>query len=73
VLQATAEPGRLRFVYLRGDYETIRARMQRRSDHFMRPDMLSGQFAALEEPIDAITVDIRMAPDEIVQSIMAQL
>lgn len=73
VLRAAAGPSELRFVYLQGDYATIWARMQRRCDHFMRPDMLSSQFAALEEPVDAITVDVRMAPDEIVQSIMAQL
>ena len=40
----------LRLVYLKGDKELIRGRMQARTQHFMPPGLLDSQFAALEEP-----------------------
>lgn len=46
----TADPA-LRFLYLRGDFETIRARMANRKGHYFSGDeMLRSQFAQLEEP-----------------------
>ena len=62
-----------RFVYLKGDYETILARMEERHGHYMKPEMLQSQFATLEEPSDAIVVDIRLSPDQIVDTILASL
>jgi gluconokinase len=54
-----ADP-RVRFVYLKGQYDTILQRMQQRPDHFMKPEMLRSQFDALEPPTgdEAITVSI---------------
>jgi carbohydrate kinase (thermoresistant glucokinase family) len=62
-------PG-VRFVYLRGSEELIRARLKRRRGHYMPASLLKSQFAALEEPEDAITVDIDRPPDEIVAEIL---
>jgi gluconokinase len=62
----------LRFVYLRGSYEQILSRMQQRQ-HFMKPEMLASQFAALEEPKDAIVVDVALAPEVIVENVMRSL
>lgn len=47
------------FVYLHADYESIAARMQARSTHFMKANMLRSQFEALEAPTatEAIHVD----------------
>ena len=59
----------VRFVYLRGTYEQIEARMRERSGHFMKPEMLKSQFEILEEPRDALTVDISNTPQEIVKLI----
>jgi gluconokinase len=56
----------VRFVYLRGTYEQIEARMKERKDHYMKPDMLASQFAILEEPKDALIVDVSKTPKEIV-------
>jgi hypothetical protein len=39
----------------------------------MKADMLSSQFDALEEPSDAIVVDISPPPSAIVAQILAQL
>ncbi len=74
VLQtAAAEPGQVRFIYLKGDYATILGRMQDRAGHYMRAAMLQGQFDALEEPAGVITVEITQPPEDIVQKITQQL
>jgi gluconokinase len=65
-------PG-VRFVYLRGSEELIRARLKRRRGHYMPASLLASQFAALEEPKDAITVDIDCPADESVARILAAL
>jgi gluconokinase len=53
-----ANGGPVRFVYLKGDAETIAPRLAGRTGHFMPPTLLASQFATLEEPDDAIVVDI---------------
>jgi carbohydrate kinase (thermoresistant glucokinase family) len=63
----------VRFVYLKGSYSTIMARMQSRQWHYMQPGMLQSQFDALEEPINAVVVDITLEPEEVVRQILAQL
>ena len=62
----------VRFVFLKGDYALIEARMKARN-HFMRPDMLASQFAALEEPTEALVVDVNQSPDGCVRAIRAAL
>ena len=47
--------------------------MKHRLNHFMKADMLPSQFDALEEPSDAIVVDISPPPSAIVAQILAQL
>ena len=54
-----AASGDVRIVYLKGDAATIEARLVRRAGHFMPASLLPSQFATLEEPTDAIVVDIR--------------
>jgi gluconokinase len=53
--------GDVRFVHLKGDYETIAARVATRTHRYMPPALLASQFATLEEPQDAIVVDVREA------------
>jgi gluconokinase len=53
-----ANGGPVRFVYLKGEAETIAPRLAGRTGHFMPPTLLASQFATLEEPDDAIVVDI---------------
>ena len=54
------------FVYLQGSYQQIEARMKERKDHYMKPGMLASQFAILEEPNDALTVEISKTLKEII-------
>ncbi len=57
------------FIYLRGTYEQIEARLLQRSGHFMSAKMLASQFDILEEPQDAVTIDITHTPQEIISII----
>jgi gluconokinase len=63
----------LKVIYLQGSYELIRARLLARHGHFAGESILADQFANLEEPKDAITVSIELAPQEIVSQILAAL
>lgn len=47
-------------LYLRGSYETIRTRLATRAGHFMKESLLRSQFEALEEPSDALILDVSM-------------
>ena len=67
------DPALVKFVYLRGSKELISQRLAGRSGHFMNPILIQSQFDTLEEPSDAIVVDIAGAPEEIVDSIREQL
>lgn len=64
------DPAQVKFIYLKGSYELIKARMLARPGHYMKPGMLDSQFAALEEPDDAITVEIAQSPAEIVSEVI---
>ena len=71
--QLHAGDPRVALVYLRGTYDMIHRRMMQRSDHFFDAELLSSQFAALEEPADAVVVEIHLPVAEIVNSIRLQL
>lgn len=61
------------WVYLKGSKQLIRSRMEHRPKHFMKADMLASQFEALEEPSDAIDVDISLPSSAIVVQILTRL
>ena len=61
------------FVHLSGDFDLIYGRMIAREDHFMQSEMLHSQFATLEEPKDALVVDISQNLDTITEEIISQL
>jgi gluconokinase len=53
--------GDVRFVHLKGDHDTIAARLAARTHRYMPPTLLASQLSTLEEPKDAIVVDVRDA------------
>lgn len=61
----------VRLVYLKGSYDLIRSRLLLRHGHFATEQLLSSQFADLEEPANAMAVDASRTPAEIVQDIRA--
>lgn len=63
------DPSRVRLVYLKGPYSLIEKRLARRRGHFMRRELLASQYAALEEPAEALVVDAALRPPDVVQEI----
>lgn len=63
----------VQIIYLKGSYELIWSRMSERKEHYMKPHMLQSQFETLEEPTNALAVDISLSVDEIVQEIVKRL
>jgi len=66
----------VRFVYLRGDYALIAARIAARTHEYMPSSLLRSQFDALEEPAadeNPIVVAIDRPPAEIVDEVVAAL
>ena len=61
--QLIDDPTRVRFVYLKNSQTMLLQRMQPRSSHFM----------ALEEPVDALTLNAALEPAEIVERVIAEL
>jgi gluconokinase len=64
---------RVRLVYLKGSYELIVVRLRDRAGHYMNPALLRSQFETLEEPHEALTVDVELLPEEIAQTIQRKL
>jgi gluconokinase len=60
-------------VYLQADRPLIFERIAQRHDHFMPATLIDSQFAALEEPNDAMRVPADWPPDQIVAAIRAHL
>ena len=65
--------GNVRYVHLAGDHDTIAARLAARKNHYMPPTLLQSQLATLEEPTDAIVIDVRDAVPVQVAKIRAAL
>jgi len=67
------EGSRTALVYLRATPELVERRLRERKGHFMAPSMVPSQFAALEEPSDAVVVDADQTPEAIVLRIEREL
>jgi gluconokinase len=63
----------VKIVFLKGSPELIASRINHRIGHFMNPALLQTQFDTLQEPRDAIVVDIDATPEAIVHAIRANL
>jgi len=61
------------WVYLKGDYDLIYRRMKDRKGHFMGAAMLKSQFDTLQEPSDAVVVDIANSLERVVRDIVLGL
>jgi gluconokinase len=64
---------RVTLVYLRGSGELIARRLSHRHGHYMDPNLLPSQFAALEEPQDAVALDVAADVPDIVAQIRKAL
>ena len=64
---------RVKFVYLKGSFGLIEKRMQKRPGHFFSPQLLQSQFDTLEEPKNALEVNIDAHPAAIAADIRERL
>jgi len=63
----------MRTVYLRGTYDVMRQRIEFRHGHFAGQDILAGQFADLEEPPNALALDVSRSPQQLAAEVIASL
>jgi gluconokinase len=66
----------LRFLYLKGDFDTIWTRHAQREDHYFNgQSMLRSQFQQLEEPSpdEAHAIDIGMSPEAVLKQCLTVL
>jgi gluconokinase len=61
------------FVYLKGSASLIAQRLRSRHGHFADEKILASQFGDLEEPEEAVTVQIAGTPQQIVAQIRQKL
>lgn len=59
----------LKIILLHGSPEQLTERLQARKNHFMPPALLASQLATLEFPTDALTLNIALTPEEMVEEI----
>lgn len=60
-----------KWVFLQGDYDIILERLECRAGHYMPATLLQSQFDALEVPVDALRIDIKQAPENIIGLIIS--
>src|SRR5258708_15658582 len=63
----------VKIIYLKGDYALFAEGIRHRHGHFAGEGILPGQFADLEEPMDAITIHAAIPPEQIVAEIRNHL
>lgn len=63
----------IRFVHLEVDPDTAAERLQGRGGHFFDARLVDSQFETLEDPVDAIILDARRPPAEIVAEAVRRL
>jgi gluconokinase len=63
----------VQIIYLKGTFDLVWSRLSARKEHYMKPYMLESQFEALEEPTNALVIDISIPVNDIVQEILKQV
>lgn len=63
----------VKLVYLRASRELVAERLAARTNHYMNPSLIDSQFATLEEPAEAVTVDASQPAQSIVAKIRQSL
>src|SRR5204863_8843306 len=63
----------VRFVYLKAPEAVLHERLAARAGHFAGPAILAAQLATLEEPCEAIELDVTAPPATIIAAIRREL
>jgi gluconokinase len=64
---------RIEWIYLKGDFDLIHSRLAARRHRYMPASLLESQFATLEPPSDAVTVDVSGSVEDCITAIAAEL
>lgn len=70
--QLQTDPDIIKLVYLKGPPALIKKRLESRIGHFMKSELLASQLDSLEEPENAMIVDIIHSPELISKTIQEQ-
>ena len=73
ILRGDLPEGAVQFVILEAPKAVLADRLAHRTHHFMNPALLDSQLATLEEPSDAIHLDVNRTPEEAVQDLLQRL
>ena len=63
----------VKLVYLKGSYDLLRQRLHARKGHYATEQILTSQFTDLEEPTDALIIDVSPSPQEIAAEIRTKI
>lgn len=63
----------VKLVYLKGSYDLLRKRLHARKGHYATEQILTSQFTDLEEPTDALIIDVSPSPQEIAAEIRTKI
>jgi gluconokinase len=61
---------KITWVYLKGDKATIKKRLEQRQGHYAGVSLLDNQFESLEEPSNAIILDVLNPPERLVETLI---
>ena len=61
------------FIFLSGPEAVLAERLAERQNHYMPPGLLKSQLETLEPPINALLLDIRKSPEELVNEVITTL
>ncbi len=62
-----------KWVFLEGSFDQIKERINNRKGHFMSSELLTSQFDILEEPDNAIKIDVSLTPNKIIEMLKKEL
>ncbi len=73
LLEGPVGTGDTRLVYLRAAPDVLERRLRKRRGHFFDPNLLASQLDALEEPMEALVVDVDSDLEAVVNAVAAGL
>jgi len=72
--QLTSNPEKdLEWFFLWAEFDVILERLKNRESHYFKPEMLASQFDTLEEPKNALQINVNTSEENILEEIMAKL
>lgn len=69
----SSKTDKINWVYLSGSFNIIKNRLEQRSQHYMKSNLLKSQFDTLEIPNYGLHISIEAPVNDIVSSIMTKL